>query len=300
MGDMPITELKQKIAAKRLAPGAAVSIEDRRAAMEALSFRVADDIRVEDVTAGGRPAEWIAAPDVDADHGILYLHGGGYVMGSPNTHRCLAGAISRAARASVLVPDYRLAPEHPYPAAVDDAVAAWECLIDERGVAPGAAAIAGDSAGGGLTAAALLAIRDRGLPLPAAAVCISPWSDLRCANASYETRAAADPMVHPEDIGMMASHYLGDADPATPYASPNVADLAGLPPLLVHVGSDEVLLDDAVGLDARARECGVDCTLEIWDDMIHVWHAFHPLLPEGRDGIRRVAGFVRSHWAPTP
>jgi acetyl esterase/lipase len=264
--------------------------------MEKLAFRVAADVAVQTVTIADRPAEWLRAAGAESPHVLLYLHGGGYVMGSPNTHRALAGELSRAARARVLLPDYRLAPEAPFPAAVEDTVAIYAALL-AQGCAPDQIAIAGDSAGGGLTAATLIALRDRQLPLPRAGVCLSPWSDLCCSNASYQTRAAADPMVNAQDIEFMAAAYLNGADPHSPLASPNRADLRGLPPLLIHVGRDEVLLDDAIVLHEAARSAGIDSTLEIWDDMIHVWHAFHPMLPEGRRGIERIGEYLRTQWA---
>ncbi|MCS6926498.1 MAG: alpha/beta hydrolase [Candidatus Binatia bacterium] len=295
MAGAEIIKLKRILREKALPPGTNVTLAQRRQGMENVAFKVADDIAVEHVTVAGRAAEWLRAPELQQQHAILYLHGGGYIMGSPNTHRSLAGEISRAARAAVLLVDYRLAPEHPFPAAVEDGVASYRWLL-EQGFAPRALAIAGDSAGGGLTVATLISARDQGLPLPAAAVCISPWSDLTCSNDSYRTRAEADPMVT-SDITTMAQLYLQGTDPKHPYASPNFADLRSLPPLLIHVGRDEVLLDDAIKLHEKARADGVQSTLEIWDDMIHVWHAFHPMLPEGKQAIARVGAFLRANWA---
>lgn len=293
MASAEIIKLKGLLRDKALPPE--TSIAQRRALMEKLSFRVAEDIAVETLTINGRGAEMLRAPGADGAELLLYLHGGGYVMGSPNTHRALAGEVSRAAHAAVLVPDYRLAPEAPFPAAVEDAVAAYQWLL-AQGHDPQRLAIAGDSAGGGLTIATLIALRDGGLPLPRCAVCLSPWSDLNCSNASYQTRAAADPMITTADITLMATAYLNGADAKSPLASPNRAALDGLPPLLIHVGRDEVLLDDAVVLHEAARSAGVASTLEIWDDMIHVWHAFHPMLPEGRQAIVRIGEYLRQQW----
>ena len=293
MASAEITKLKALLRDKALPPE--TSIEQRRAVIEKLSFRVAEDIAVESISIKDRRAEWLRAPGVDDARVLLYLHGGGYVMGSPNTHRALAGELSRAAGAAVLLPDYRLAPEAPFPAAVDDAVAVYEWLL-AQGHRPAQLAIAGDSAGGGLTVATLIALREKSSPQPRCAVCLSPWSDLNCSNASYQTRAAADPMITSADISMMAKLYLNGADPKSPLASPNRADLSGLPPLLIHVGRDELLLDDAVVLHEAARSAGVVSTLEIWDDMIHVWHAFHPMLPEGRQGIARIGEYLRGQW----
>jgi phosphinothricin tripeptide acetyl hydrolase len=227
---------------------------------------------------------------------VLYLHGGGYVIGSPRSHRHLAAAIAAAGQASALLLDYRLAPEHPYPAAVDDATAAYRWLL-EQGVAPGHVVIGGDSAGGGLTVATLLALRDPRLPLPAGGVCISPWVDLTFSGASYRTRAAVDPIVKRPGIDEMARAYLGATAAQTPLASPLFADLRGLPPLLIHVGSDEVLLDDAVQLADRAKTAGVDATLEVWDRMIHVWHWFLPMLDEAQGAVDGIGRFIQSRAA---
>lgn len=295
MAGPEIIKLKRILREKALPPGADITLEQRRQGMEKVAFKVADDIAVERVTAAGRAAQRVRAPETQGRRAILYFHGGGYIMGSPNTHRSLAGEISRAARAAVLLVDYRLAPEHPFPAAVEDGVASLRWLLDQ-GFPPRDLAVAGDSAGGGLAVATLVSARDQGLPMPAAAVCISPWSDLTCSNESYRTRAEADPMVSP-DIGNMATLYLQGQDPKHPYASPNFADLRSLPPLLIHVGRDEVLLDDSIKLHEKAQAGGADSTLEIWDDMIHVWHAFHPMLPEGKQAIERVGAFLREKWA---
>lgn len=296
MAGPEIVKLKRILREKGAASsGAPVTLEQRRKGMEKVAFRAAEDIGVETLSIAGRPAEWLRAPGALAERAILYLHGGGYVMGSPNTHRSLGGEVSRASQAAVLMLDYRMGPEEPFPAAVEDGVAALQWLLDE-GFAPHNLAIAGDSAGGGLAAAILVSARDKGIAMPAAAVCISPWSDLTCSNESYQTRAEADPMVG-GDISKMADLYLQGQDVKDPYASPNFADLRSLPPLLIQVGRDEVLLDDSIKLDAKAKADGVDSTLEIWEDMIHVWHAFHPMLPEGRDGIARVGEFLREKWA---
>jgi len=295
MAGPEIVKLKRILREKALPPGANITLEQRRGGMEKIAFKAADDIGVENVTVAGRAAEWIKAPGSQSGRAILYLHGGGYVMGSPNTHRSLAGEISRAAQAAVLLIDYRLGPEHPFPAAVEDGVASYRWLL-EQGFAPHSLAIAGDSAGGGLVVATLVSARNQGLPMPAAAVPISPWSDMTCSNESYKTRAEADPLVGSGGIGDMARLYLQGADPKDPLASPNFASLRSLPPLLIHVGKDEVLLDDSIKLDQKAKADGVNSTLEIWEDMIHVWHAFHPMLPEGKQAITRVGEFLREQW----
>ena len=299
MADMSIEKLKGILREKQTPPEVEPPVEAMRKSMEKLAFPAAADVETEALDVAGRAAEWVRAPNCQPGRAILYLHGGGYVIGSIDTHRSLAGEISRAAQASVLLTDYRLAPEHPFPAAVDDGVAALAWLHD-HGFAPERTAIGGDSAGGGLVLATLLAAGDKHVAMPAAAVAISPWSDLTCANPAYDSRAAADPMVTPHGLRRMAGFYLAGGDAQHPHASPNCADdaqLRGLPPLLIHVGEDEILLDDAVAFDAKARTAGVDCTLEVWDGMVHVWHAFHPLLEEGRRGIVRVGEFLRGQWA---
>jgi acetyl esterase/lipase len=273
------------------------SIEQDRAGIEELAstLPLAEDVRCEAMDAGGVPAEWIAAPGASDENVIYYLHGGGYCIGSIKTYHGLASHLSRAAGARVLLIDYRLAPEHPFPAAVEDATAGYRWLLS-TGVAPARVVIAGDSAGGGLTVATLVALRDAGDPLPAAAVCLSPWVDLEGLGESMITKAEVDPIVKAtEGVNEMAKAYLGDADPRTPLAAPLYADLAGLPPLLIQVGTAEVLLDDSNRLAERAKGAGVDVTLEPWEDMIHVWQFFAAVLPEGQQAIDRIGEFVRAH-----
>jgi monoterpene epsilon-lactone hydrolase len=252
------------------------------------------DIKREPVTAGGVKAEWVSAPDADAGRAILYLHGGGYVIGSINTHRALAGRLSRAAKARVLVIDYRLAPEHPFPAAVDDAVSAYRWMLTQ-GLKPSRIAVAGDSAGGGLSAATLVAIRDAKLPMPAAGALLSPWVDLEGIGESMTTNDSRDPMVHKDGTLAMAKAYLGGKDPRTPLAAPLYADLAGLPPLLIQVGTAETLLDDSSRLAERAKKAGVNVTYEPWQNMIHVFQLFAPMLDEGQQAIEKIGAFVRKH-----
>lgn len=248
------------------------------------------------VEAFGVPAEWTVAPGARDDVAIVYFHGGGYAMGSVATHRGHCARLSRVARAQVLSVDYRLGPEHPHPAAVEDAVAAVR-FARASGFAPQRTALAGDSAGGGLTIAALVALRDAGDPALAAGLAISPWTDLAFTGASLETKAAEDPMVRTADLRLMADAYLAGGDPKAPLASPLYADLTGLPPLLVQVGSAEILLDDAVRIAERALEAGVDVELRVWQDMIHVWHAFADLLPEGQQAVEEMARFFEARIA---
>jgi len=257
-------------------------------------FPIADDVHCEPVRAGGVPAEWISVAETSGERVVLYLHGGGYVVGSLKTHRELASRIARAAKARTLLIDYRLAPEHPHPAALDDSVAAYRWLLS-KGIAPAHIVIGGDSAGGGLTVATLVALRDAGEPLPAAAVCLSPWVDLAGTGESMKTRAEIDPLVTSEGIRWMARLYAGKADLQTPLISPLYAGLHKLPPILVQVGTAEILLDDATRLAERAKATGVDVVLEPWEDMIHVWHYFASLLPEGQQAIDRIGEYILQH-----
>jgi monoterpene epsilon-lactone hydrolase len=239
-------------AMKSLMKSPAPTLPEMRAAFEQNAMPAQPDVTSERVKANGVDAEWIAALGAAADRAVLYLHGGGYVLGSITTHRDLIGRISRAAQARVLALNYRLGPEHPFPAAVDDAVAGYRYLLENK-FKPARIVVAGDSAGGGLTVAALVAIRDAGLQLPAAGVCMSPWVDLEGKGESMTTRAKADPVVQREGLIGMAQAYLGGKDPRTPLASPLHADLKGLPPLLIQVGDAETLLDDSTRLAEKAR-----------------------------------------------
>ena len=271
------------------------TVEEMRAGIEVLCtvFPVASDVALEPVDAGGVPAQWVTAPGATPERIILYLHGDGYVVGSVRSHCELASRLSTAAAARVLLIGYRLAPEHPHPAAVEDATAAYRWLL-ARGISPGRVVVAGDSAGGGLTVATLVALRDSSQPPPAAGVCISPWVDLEGIGDSLTAKAAVDPIIQVDGLKRMAGMYLGGLDPRTPLAAPLYAELSGLPPLLIQVGSAEMLLDDSTRLAERARKAGVDVTLEVWDDMIHVWHVFATLLPEARQAIDGIGTFVRA------
>jgi acetyl esterase/lipase len=244
------------------------------------------------VSAHGVPADQIQAPDLAASRVVLYLHGGGYSLGSARSHRSLGKRIAFAARARVVLPDYRLAPEHPFPAAVDDAVASYRWLLS-TGVRPERIAVAGDSAGAGLALALLVSLRDAGAPLPACAVLLSPFADLACSGKSYASLAESDPIVSREMGVAMGRAYVGDGDPSHPLASPIRAALQGLPPLLVQVGSREVVLDDARAIERHAREAGVPVKLDLWPGMVHAWHLYASALEEGRRAIEELASFVR-------
>jgi epsilon-lactone hydrolase len=246
------------------------------------------------VTAGGVPAVRVAAPTSRGDRHIFYLHGGAFVYGSPSLYRDFLWRISAASGAHVLCPDYRLAPEHPFPAAMDDAVNAYRALLAE-GADPRRIAIAGDSAGGGLTFSTLLRLRDEREPLPAAAVALSPWTDLTLSGESFRRNAAADPMLNPRHAQVFADWYLNGAEAGQPYASPLFGDLAGLPPSLILVGDDEILLDDAARLVNRLHKAGCAAELDVGPRMPHVWPVFARFVPEARTAVTRIGDFVRRH-----
>jgi epsilon-lactone hydrolase len=261
--------------------------------LAARSTPVPDEIKWEPVTAGQVACEWIHGPINRGGQAVMYIHGGGYVFGSVATYRDLIGRLSIAADMWILAPDYRLAPEHPFPAAVDDALAAYRWLVG-TGIEPRHIVIAGDSAGGGVALATLLALRDAGERLPAAAVLLSPVTDLTCSGDSYTSRATSDPLFTREQGVFLVAQYLAGADPTSVLASPIYADLKGLPPLLVHVGNDEVLLDDSTRLAERARGAGVDVDLRVWDGM---WHDFQRQaglgVIEAQESIDLIGAFIK-------
>ena len=255
------------------------------------AFGLPADVTVTPVDANGVPAEWTSTPGADQDSVILYLHGGGYVICSLESHRHLVAEAGRAAGMRTLAIDYRLAPEHPFPAPVEDTVAAYRFLLDS-GFKPDRIALAGDSAGGGLVIGALLAIREAGLTLPACGWCISTWVDMEALGHSYIDRAESDPTVQRPTIQMMAQWYMGDGDPRHPHASPINGDLRGLPPLFIQVGSVETLLDDSIALARKAGIAEVPVELQIWPEMIHIWHIYFPMLDAGRRAIAAGGSFL--------
>ena len=290
MPDPQIAAIREQIASR---PRPA-EIAEMRAGIDArgLANKLPADVTVQKVTANGVPAEWTSTPTAAADTVILYLHGGGYVIGSLDSHRHMVAEIGRASKARTLAVDYRLAPEHPFPAAVDDTVAAYKFLLDS-GIKANRVVVAGDSAGGGLVVGAILAIRSAGLPTPGAAWCISPWVDMEALGASFTDRAATDPTVQKAGIQFMAQQYLGGADPRAPFAAPIHGDLAGLPPMLIQVGACETLLDDSLQLARLAGMADVPVDLQIWPEMIHIWHIYHPALDAGRRAIAAGGAFVQ-------
>ena len=254
---------------------------------------VPDDVRVREVTAGGVPAHWLAAPGADSGRVLLFLHGGGYEFGSLRSDGELAARLGRASGMRVLFPEYRLAPEHPFPAAIDDVLTAWRWLRADQDLSATSIAVAGDSAGGGLAVALLVATRDAGEALPAAAALMSPTVDLTSSGASMTERADQDPISTPAMLRQFASDYLAGADPKTPLASPLFASLAELPPLLIQVGTADLLLSDSERLAAAAAQAGVDVTLEIGEGLPHVYQLLLGT-PEAAEATEQIGKFLRA------
>jgi acetyl esterase/lipase len=252
---------------------------------------VSTDIAFDEIRINDRSAAWIQPPNADDSRVLLFLHGGGFVIGSHRTHRGLAGDLARAIGARALSVDYRLAPEHPFPAGLDDCLAAYRWLL-EQGTSADSIVFAGDSAGANLALACLLTLRDSGIPLPRGACLFSPWVDLALAGDSFDSKAAADPRMTQQTLQTYAEAYLSGRNPRTPLASPLYANLSGLPPLLIQVGSDELLLDDATRLSTRAAHADVKVRLEAWPGMTHVWQAYAPMLAEGRQAIDDAGKFL--------
>ena len=252
-----------------------------------------DGRMVSAVRNGSVKGEWLRSTD-EPQSTVYYLHGGAYVACSPATHRSFTSELSRAANARVFALDYRLAPEHRFPAALEDAVAGYRWLLDQ-GVDPQEIVIGGDSAGGGLTLATLIALRDAGEQLPRAAFVISPWTDLACAGRSLDANDERDPMLYGAGVRWMAPVYLGGASPRDPLASPIYADLSKLPPLLIHVSDSEVLLDDSTRLADRAKQCGVNVDLRVWNDLPHAWPVFVAFrMPESFQALGEIVEFIRT------
>ncbi|MCG8542744.1 MAG: alpha/beta hydrolase [Alphaproteobacteria bacterium] len=296
---MPSPELEHVLAtlfAAKIQKSTTMTLAEMREGYETYGrfFPPEPGVEPQPVSAGGVPAAWLAAPQAAADRVVLYLHGGGFRLGSITTHLSITSRLTDAAAARVLALDYRLAPEHKFPAQLDDARAAYQWLLDQ-GIAPTRIAVVGDSAGGGLTISLQLDLRARDLPLPSCSVAISPWVDLVGTGTWREADPCCDPTVDPRDLDDTIADYLGDADPRQDLVSPVFADLTGLPPLLIQVGTQEILRCDAEGLAARARACGVDVTLEVEEGAFHVWHHAAPKVPESLVAIARIGDFVRRH-----
>jgi monoterpene epsilon-lactone hydrolase len=277
-----ITKMKEKV-------------EDSRKGLELLASlaKLPKDVKLDHINIEGMESVWISVPESEPDKVVLYLHGGGYMEGSLTSHQDLAMRISRAAKVKVLVVGYRLAPEHPFPAAVEDAVKSYLWLIEDQKINPNKIVIAGDSAGGGLTLVTLIKLRDENISMPAAGVCLSPWTDLALTGESLIRNAKVDPFLKFYDMVFMAELYVGDNDPKNPYISPLYADPHDLPPILLHVGTAELIEDDSTRFAEKAKKEGVDITLEVFDNMIHVFQAFADWAPEGQEAIEKIGKYIQ-------
>ena len=289
-------ELREFLKSQFARSNATGTIQQTRESVDGsmLHLPVLTGTQIETFNARGVTGDWVSWPGVASDRVLLYLHGGAYMMGSARTHRDLAARFSQAAGIRVLVPNYRLAPENPYPAALEDATAVYGWLLDQ-GFKPEHIAIAGDSSGGNLAVVTLLALREAGVPLPAAAILLSPWTDMTLSGESVLTRAEVDPMIKLGKASEQFAYYVGNHDPTNPLISPIFANLHGLPPLLIHVGNDEVLLDDSVRLADRAGAAGTEVKLKVWEGMWHVFQSLAIRLPEGRASIEELGAFVKLH-----
>jgi monoterpene epsilon-lactone hydrolase len=255
--------------------------------------RLPEGFLVEPVTIDGLSAEWILPPRAKKDRVILYFHGGGYVIGSSRSHRPIVAKFVKGSGMGALVLDYRLAPEHPFPAALDDSLKAYRWLLAE-GVLPSNIVLAGDSGGGGLCLATLLALRDQGIPLPAAAAANSPWTDLKNTGESLLTNTKVDTLCWPGSWTVFSKYYAGDNDPGLPWISPLYGALHGLPPILIHVGGDEVLRDDSTRFAEKAKAAGVDVILRVGEGMFHCYPVCAPLFPEATQAMEEICSFIQS------
>lgn len=292
-----IAEIRKALAQN---PPTAGSFEDRRARWEPLFRKICPiptGTLAASIAAGGPRGEWVTAAGVPTTEPriLFYVHGGGFTAGTSAAYRGLSSHLSAATGCRVLAVDYRWAPEEPFPAALDDCVAGYRWLVAAGGAAPRKVVLAGDSAGGNLVVAMLLALKEAGDELPAAGVCLSPIFDLALTGDSVITRAKRDPMILLSSLEKCSTAYRGNCDPRNPLMSPLYGDLSGLPPLLLQCGSEEMLRDDSVRLAAKAKAAGVDVTFEEWEEMVHVWHLFADRLADGREALARVGEFVRAH-----
>ena len=292
MNDDGIDEVRRLLVSKPRP----TTLAERRQRLDEIgsAFGVAGDIRFEPTRIGGVEAEWSTTPGSDDSRVLVFFHGGGYASGSIHSHRGMAAEAGRAAGIRAVAVGYRLAPENPYPAALQDARAVYDALL-ASGIPATRIAIGGDSAGGNLSLALMLSLRDAGKPLPACAWLVSPWTDLQMTGGSLATKASVDPIISKTYLQELAASFLGDADAGSPLISPIHADLAGLPPLLVQVGSAETLLDDAIRIAARAASADVRVTLEVWPHMIHAWPLWSARVPAGRAALKSAGAFIRAH-----
>ncbi|MEH6403210.1 MAG: alpha/beta hydrolase [Sneathiella sp.] len=273
------------------------TVEEARFGLDSISgrkFRKPKKLNITSFDEKGLTGEWLRYKNCDENKVCLYFHGGGYFWGSPEKYRALTSRLAKEFGGPVVAPDYRLAPETPYPAAIEDAVLAYKYVL-ETGVASNKIAIAGDSAGGGLALALVLAIKKEGLPFPAVVTLISPWTDLTCSGESMSFNIRKDPLFQPSMLMWNSRHYAGENEKSDPFISPLFSDLTGLPPLLFQVGSTEILLDDSRRAHQKIVEQGGSSKLDIWPNVMHVWHLAADFVPEGRRAIREMASFMNIH-----
>jgi len=264
---------------------------------EAFSLPPHPTAKIQSVNIENMTAELISVPSANPKQIILYLHGGGFVMGSCQTYRRIASDLAESSNANVLLIDYRLAPEHPYPAALEDTLAAYHWLLNSRGYQPNQVSIVGDSAGANLALGTMLSLQAAKKPLPSSVVLISPYTDLTRTSKAIHTNADIDPMVSPHLLDIVTTFYTSSEDLTQPLLSPLYADLSGLSPLLIHVGSAEILLDDALQLTRQAGLANVSVELKVWQNMIHCFHLFAPILSEGQVAIAEAGTFLKRHWS---
>jgi acetyl esterase/lipase len=262
--------------------------------MEPRAAKLPVDIICEALDLGGVPAERLSAPDTRTDAAFLYIHGGGFVGGSPRTHRPLTWRLAKDIGVPVYAIDYRLAPEYCFPAGLDDCVTAYRALL-EKGLSSKSIVVGGDSAGGNLTLALALRLKAEGLPLPAALICLSPSTDMTGGGASLQSNAEADAMFVPELMGSLMPAYCPGADAKNPYLSPLFGDVSGFPPTLFQVGEREILRDDSVRMAAALKAAGAEATLEVWPKVWHVWQLNADMLPEAREAITHIVRFARQY-----
>ncbi len=253
--------------------------------------RIPASVAFERTSIAGLPSAWLRPAAAGREKVILYLHGGGYVVGSIDNYKMLCGQMAHTLQTNLLIPEYRLAPEHPFPAAVEDAQEIYRWLL-AQGYTPENIIIAGDSAGGGLSLATTLALREAGDPLPGAVVCLSPWADLTLKGSSHQTKAKVEAILTTEGLREWANFYAGAENPANPLISPVYADFHGFPPLLILVGSDEILLDDSLCLAEKAKSAGVKVTWKVWNGLWHVWPALGEFVPESRQAFEEIGAFI--------
>ena len=273
------------------------SMDGARSRYEGLttSLGPGDGVAVERVRDGAVSGEWITARSTRPENVIFHLHGGGFMVGSPTSHRVLAGDLSRRTQARVFVLDYRLSPEHPFPAAHRDAIAAYKWLLEAQ-ISPGNLSVVGDSAGGGLAVSTLAQLSPAGLPQPASCVVVGPMCDLETKGASHRQNLNTEPWATADSHASVIEGFLQGADPRDPIANPLYAQLDSLPPTLIQVADNEMLFDDSVTLASRLRDFGVETTLDVWSDVVHDWHLFAPIFAPGRRALDKVARFIKSCW----